>query len=405
MDTAILDSMLQQYENIFTGGIGTIQGYAINTLWLLIGIDFILSVLLNLQDGDHMKNLLSKIFKYGFWVWIVTNYSSIIDVILDSLTMVGFSVGGGMSSEIIKHPSQICDQGIKIAQPFLDFVVRQNSIDLVFSKLGVILLCLFALLGIWLAFTILAIQVCVTYIEFYVCATLLFIFIPFGANKHLSFLAEKAIGAIFSFGVKLMVLGAIIGVSGPIVNSWADKVAFEGSPEPGVILSTVTVCWIITFLAWQAPALAAGMMSGAPSLSAGTIASAGVAAAAGTVGGGMATVGATKMATGAAGAAANAGMAAAGAYSAGGMSGVANMAANSAMSAASGLKEAAIGRFQSGVNNSTPPSSNVSTAASGGSSSNSSAMAGMAMANHAQKAVPPEGAPQGGIQAPISNND
>lgn len=149
MDVQILDSMLSQYETIFTGGITTVHGYAVGTLWLLIGIDFVLSVLLNLQDGDHLKNLLSKILKYGFGFWIVDNYGELVDIILDSLTTVGFSVGGGIGKEIIKNPSKILDQGMNISSPYLD---KQTSMELFFSNAGINFFVLISILAVLIAF-------------------------------------------------------------------------------------------------------------------------------------------------------------------------------------------------------------------------------------------------------------
>lgn len=459
MDIQILDSMLLQYETIFTGGITTVHGYAVGTLWLLVGIDFVLSVLLNLQDGDHfLKNLLSKILKYGFWVWVVDNYGELVDIILDSLTTVGFSVGGGMSNETIKHPSTICGMGLEITQPYLSYLEQQTSMELFFSNAGTNLLVFISILAILIAFMILAIQVCVTYIEFYLSATLLFIFIPFGANKYMSFLAEKAIGAVFAFGVKLMVMGAVIGISGPIVNSWATK--FVGEPKYSVMFATVTAACLLTFLAWQAPSLAAGMMSGAPTLSAGTVAGMGLAAGAAAVGGGMAAAAAAKMAGAAGfaatkaaaalgGGAARTGAAVAGAAIAGGSNvdsntapitgaaqGVANLAGNAVKgaaasvaqgvsSAASGMKEALGSAYQKGAENSTPTgrgsgggggsaasgsttgtTSAASAASTASTATGSSGMGNMMAAGQAaQRAVPPEAAPQGGMSVPIRHDD
>lgn len=429
IDIQILDSMLAQYERVFTGGIDTVQGYAVGTLWLLIGIDFSLSILLNLENADHMKNLISKIFKYGFWVWIVDNYGAIVDAILDSLTTVGFSVGGGLSADTLKHPSMICEQGINVSQPFIDFLSKQNTMELIFGNIGVNIMTLFCIIGVWIAFAILAIQVCITYIEFYLSATLLFIFIPFGANKHLSFLAEKAIGAVFAFGVKLMVLGAIIGVSGPIINSWAIQIV--GTPTYSVMFAAITASFLLTFLAWQAPALAAGMMSGAPSLSAGTVAGMGVAGAAAAIGGTMAATGAAKAAASFGGGAARTGASLAGAAIAGGqnvnsttapitgaMKGVASYASSGIQSSLAGMKEAMKGAYAHGASSATGNNSSSASSAAqsqGGASqsataqtrsSASSSMGNMAMAGQAaQRAVPPEGAPQGGMSAPIRNDD
>jgi hypothetical protein len=61
-------------------------------------------------------------------------------------------------------------------------------------------------LGTELSFVIIAIQVFITYLEFYILAALAIVFLPFGANIHTRFLADKVIPAIMGAGAKLMVM-------------------------------------------------------------------------------------------------------------------------------------------------------------------------------------------------------
>ena len=64
-----------------------------------------------------------------------------------------------------------------------------------------------------LCYFLIGIQIFITYLEFYVIATLALILLPFGVNRRTAFLGEKAIGAVLSFGIKLMVLAFIAAVA------------------------------------------------------------------------------------------------------------------------------------------------------------------------------------------------
>ncbi len=473
LDVNILDSMVADYLAVFTSGTSTVSGFAKSVLGLLMGLDFIAAILLNLDDTDHLKLMIKKILKYGMWVYIVTNFPMLVNIILDSLTTVGFSLGsGGVSLDLMKHPSQIMEMGYSVAEPYYRFLIEQTGADFI-ADIPVNLLAILATIAILIAFIILAIQISVTYIEFYLAATLLFIFIPFGVNKHTSFLAEKAIGAVFSYGVKLMMMAAIMGVSSIIVNGWTKTIV--GTPQLTVATATVCASWFIVYLAWHSPGVAAGLMAGAPTISAGNVIGTAVAGGAAAVGGGMMIAGgaralgntASSSAKGLASVAgaANAGMKAGGTL--GAAKAVGNMAGNAVKSSFSGMGQGLKNSYRAGANSVQPSEDNSSAgttntssnggqlASSGNSSSNSSsggdsslgslsqnsnqftgagskfgsatnsksqgqastgngdapkaskmsAFSTAAILSQAHQAIPPEVSPQGGISAPIKNEE
>jgi type IV secretion system protein TrbL len=116
-------------------------------------------------------------------------------------------------------------------------------------------------------------------------AALALILLPFGVNRHTAFLGEKAIGAVLSFGIKLMVLAFIAAVAVPLVKTWSLPVDPTNKQMFCLLLGSLA----ITFLAWHAPTMAAGLLSGHPTLTAGTAAGFGAAGAAATVGLGWAS--------------------------------------------------------------------------------------------------------------------
>ncbi|TIV90067.1 MAG: P-type conjugative transfer protein TrbL, partial [Mesorhizobium sp.] len=63
-----------------------------------------------------------------------------------------------------------------------------------------------------LAFFILAIQLFVTLIEFKLTTLAGFVLIPFGLFGKSAFMAERVLGNVISSGIKVLVLGVIIGI-------------------------------------------------------------------------------------------------------------------------------------------------------------------------------------------------
>jgi hypothetical protein len=135
------------------------------------------------------------------------------------------------------------------------------------------------------AFLIMAIQAFLAVLEYYVILAVAGVLIPWGVLPQTKFLAEKAIGAVVSAGIKLMVLAFIIAVVDPVLAS----IHFSG-PEIKLneLWSVLLTAAAIAFLAWHVPSLTAGLLAGSPSLSASGVAqnvSAGTMLAAGVAGG------------------------------------------------------------------------------------------------------------------------
>lgn len=374
MDTGILDTMLATIAGYTTGSSGTITGYATSLYGILILLDFILAVLLNIGETDHIKQLVRKVLFYGFWIWIIREWGTLCDALLDSLMITGTAIGG-VDASVLKNPSTLIDAGLYIAKPYMDYVSEMSWLEITTSPLNW-LMAVIGYAGVVLAFGILALQIFITYVEFYIASALLLIFIPWGSFKYTSFVAEKAIGAVISYGTKLMMLGAVYGLSSGIINSMTVSLT-NGEPTPGAVLSSMLGPFALCLLCWQAPGMAAGLMTGAPTLSAGTAAGTAVAGFAGAAAGGSAGVGIGSMAMSTGSSAARAGAALAGAATAGStaggpgaggaagaMSGAAGFAASAFKSAASNATQGVRGAFASGQ---------ASVAASGGSSFGSSA--------------------------------
>ena len=287
MDVNVLDGLLYNFQFLQNSGINNVRPYAMGTLGLLMTIDFILAIILNIDDGDTIKTTITKILKYGFWIFIITNWGWIIDTILQSFKIVGLAVGGNQTMlDLVNHPSKIVWMGNEIVMPLVMGVSKLNSVWLVFTNGFIFIMTIVTILSVMIAFMFMAIQVFITYVEFYIASACLLIFLPFGSNKHTSFIAEKALGAIISYGVKLLVLSCVLGISFPIMYAWIGTL--NETPTFPMLYGVMCASGIIAFLSWHAPAMAAGLMSGSPTLTAGTVAGSAMAAGAAVVGAGMA---------------------------------------------------------------------------------------------------------------------
>ncbi|MBR5486824.1 MAG: type IV secretion system protein, partial [Phascolarctobacterium sp.] len=232
--------------------------------------------------------------------------------------------------------------------PYFTYLVADTSWTNIMARPLVYFLVGFCGLAIWLAFAMIAFQVFITYIEFYICSALMLLFMPFATNKYTDKFAQNCIGGVFSHGVKLMFLGAIISLSGPIINSLNTN--FQGTPTWDHLFSSLLAPWAIAFLCWQAPSMAAGFMSGGPALSMATAASNTMAGASMTAGAIATGFGMAKGMANAAGSAVKAGTTLAGAAAAG-VSAVAEFGTGAVSAAAGGVSTYAGAKAKDAFNN------------------------------------------------------
>jgi type IV secretion system protein TrbL len=298
-DEGILTALLNAFINVFSGGFGLLTPRANTLLGLLAAIEIAIAGLFwALKGQDFTAAFIKKLLHIGFFVFLVANWADLSDMVVKSFALAGSTAAGGTGVNLA-DPSWIIEQGLLVSTPISGQIDKLTESTVVspmaaFSNLGQIIQYGLAMLVIIIAFFIIAIQCFIVFVEFYIVAVLGLILVPFGVNKHTAFLAEKAIGAVIAQGVKVMVLAFILSVTRPLL------VSMTAGTEPTIVTAFMIMLGVlaIAMLSVHAPAMAGGLLSGSPSLTAGSAASTAIGAAAGAAGMGMAA-GAAKNAVGA----------------------------------------------------------------------------------------------------------
>jgi type IV secretion system protein TrbL len=251
---------LQNFITVLSGAYGRIQSSASTLLSILIGIEVVLLGLWTaLGGGDNVVGIFKRILHIGAWVWIVQSYPTLSKALVDSLVQAGLLAGGGSGDvSLLMDPSRLAGYGLDATAP-----LTQKLADLGMTDLSDLIVFGFGYLAIMACFLIMAINVFLAVLEYYVFAALAGIFLPFGLLEPTKFLAEKAIGAVVSASVKLMVLGLVTSIIDPVLSSIhfaGPQIAFN---ELWSVL--LTLCALM-FLCWKAPSLAGSLLGGSPHL-------------------------------------------------------------------------------------------------------------------------------------------
>ncbi|MEE9150171.1 MAG: P-type conjugative transfer protein TrbL [Candidatus Tectomicrobia bacterium] len=265
-DVGVLTSILNTFTFVITGGFARLWPSARWLLETLAIIEIALAALWwMLSREDIIAGLIQRILWFGFFIWMVLQFPHLIDVIRDSFVQAGLTAGGtSITVEEFTNPSQIATFGMIATEPIFQHIADYSAVGAM-RNLGDIIVTGLAGLLIVLAFFIIAIQVFITLIEFYLFAVVALLLIPFGVNRHTSFIAERVIGAVISFGVKLMVLAFVASIGLPVLAT----LNVPPDPELRQVLSLLLASLALAALTWHAPAIAAGLLAGTPSLAAG----------------------------------------------------------------------------------------------------------------------------------------
>ena len=266
-NTGILTTLLNAFLSVFSAGPGHLAPAAGRLLFLFAGIELTLAALWWALKGENvLVGLIQKTLLLCLFLFFVVNWTTLINTVLDGFVWAGFTAAGSSpaaGAALIKDPSAVISQAFVSTQPIADQISSLKWYDL-----GSLFMYGWAYIFTIIAFFMLAIQVFVTYLEFYLVAALSLVLVPFGVFKHTAFIAERAFGSVVSFGVKLMVLAFILAAVQPVLT----QITLPAEPTFQQAYMVLLAALAISFLAWHAPGIAAGMISGGPSLSAGSAA-------------------------------------------------------------------------------------------------------------------------------------
>ena len=301
-DLSVIDGFLADFIQYIDSGFGLLGPDVAFLTTVLIGIDITLAGLFWAMGGEDnvIGRFLRKILFVGAFAFILNSFALLADIVFHSFAAAGLTAGGGMiTADDLLKPGKLASTGFSAAWPLLDQVAQLMGFTTFFDNFLTIAVLLFAWAIVIAAFFILAVQMFVTILEFKLTALAGFILVPFALWNRTSFLAERVLGAVVSSGIKVMVLAVIVGIGSGYFAEFTAAIKGQ-EPDIGQAMSLVLASLTLFGLGIFGPAVAAGLVSGAPQLGAGAAVGtmAGAAGLAAIAGG--ATIGAARLAGGAA---------------------------------------------------------------------------------------------------------
>lgn len=270
-DLSVIDQFMNSFIRYIDSGFGLLGGDVHFLAATLIGIDITLAGLFWALGGedDVLGRLIRKILYVGAFAFILNSFARLADIIFRSFAQAGITAGGGtLTPEDLLKPGHLASIGFSAAWPLLDQASDMLGFASFFDNFLTIAVLLFAWAIVILAFFVLAVQMFVCIIEFKLVSLAGFVLVPFALWNRTSFLAERVLGHVVSSGIKVMVLGVIVGIGS---GFFADFTSALKGQEPDIVqaMSLVLASLALFGLGIFAPSVASGLAAGAPQLGAG----------------------------------------------------------------------------------------------------------------------------------------
>ena len=294
----VIDQFMQIFTSYIDSGFGLLNGDVLSLSTVLLGIDMTLAGLFWVldPDADVLVRLIKKTLYIGAFAYIIENFQSLSTIVFNSFATLGLNATAtGLAAADLQRPGKLAGTGFTAAWPLLQQAGSLIGFTSVFTHLVIIIVLVLAWFIVIISFFLLAVQLFITILEFKLTTLAGFTLIPFALWNKTSFLAERVLGNVVSSGIKVMVLSVIIGIGDTLFSTFTNTPAGQ-SPTIAGVMSLVLAAITLLGLGIFGPAIAAGLVSGAPQLGAGAAIGTAGALAGTAMLAGSAAVGATRLA-------------------------------------------------------------------------------------------------------------
>ncbi len=295
-ELAIIDRFTETFSRFIDSGFGLLAGDVAFLTSTLVAIDIALAGLMWALVGEQnvLAQLVRKILYVGFFALVLNNFKSLADVVFGSFARLGLKASGAsLSADALMRPGFVAEAGFTASRPLLEKAGELIGITSFFANFVTIAVLMLAWLIVLMAFFVLAVQLFIAIIEFKLTALAGFVLVPFALFGQTAFLAERVLGNVVSSGIKLMVLAIVVGIGSRIFGDLTQTAGdITLAQAAATILGAIAVFGLAIFI----PAIAAGLISGAPQLGAGAAVATTAGASGALVAGGMLAGGAARMA-------------------------------------------------------------------------------------------------------------
>ncbi len=231
-------------------------------------IDLVLSFMFDeSEDLNIFIKLIKKILYYGFFIWIIQDYSNLIFKTLmgGAIQLGNVAAGKGASTSI--NIELISKFGIDMGDLKAAFGVGLAGTLLdILGVESVTTVMLMGAMGYIIFFIMLYVQILTIFVKFYLIGGFAFILMPFGVFTKTKDITLKALNGLFSNAIEIFVLVVILNLAANFMDGAFSETVKSSVAEKALkenIWNKAAILAFMFLLINKAGALSSALLSGA----------------------------------------------------------------------------------------------------------------------------------------------
>lgn len=263
--STLLGRLLNSFIFTLSGGYARSVDEVFWLLSILATIELVVAATAwGLYRSPVLAELFWKILGFAFLFWLVSAWPQLLGWLRDGFIESGLLVGGNvLSLSDITDPGNIVDFGFSVTALLFGKLSQLNLLTNGF------LILIGGISGelIILCYMVIAAHIFKAILEYYIAGACLLFLIPFLAHQKTAFAGERVFGTFIAHAMRLLIYAAILSSALPILYEY--KLSNDPTlGEVGMLLAASLTMFVI---ALSAPAMANGLVRGAPVLSFGSL--------------------------------------------------------------------------------------------------------------------------------------
>jgi type IV secretion system protein TrbL len=268
-DFGVISTFMNAYLNSINTGYSNIQPSVNFIMGFMIILTIITTALLTWVWSDWetvIRGLISRFLIIGFFLLLVEKWQYYTDIIGYGLTALGLKASGSGQSAttFLQDPTSIAMTGYNLFKQLMQTANTFPTGVTGFGNFINILLYGIAAMLVFMAYVVIALQVFVTFLEFKLINLAALVLVPFAIWQKTTFLSDRAIGYMFSAGLKLFVLAMVVSIG----VTFTTQFVVDPVPDFANAFSILVGSVMLMSLAIFVPRLAQALITGGPQLGA-----------------------------------------------------------------------------------------------------------------------------------------
>ena len=264
--STLIQALLGDLSGASSTWYSAILPYAQAIFFTLVGFQLLWSAItyvLGKRQGDEFISwLFILIIDVGFFYALMLHPDWVLDVI-NSFREIGRD-----ASDLERlSPDAVVDTGLRLASAMLKTVSITGLLDF---GVALILSALIAM-AILASFAFIAARMVLIIAEIFFAVNISPILLAFSGLSATKYIATQYLGYVIGAGIQLLVTYLLIGAGLDIATEWANLIIEHGSDDINAFMLVGLGSALYAVLTWNMPKLVAGLATGAPQMSSGSI--------------------------------------------------------------------------------------------------------------------------------------